>query len=181
MPDRTHSIWEMNLEKNDFWTLIDASRLAADHDPEAQVDTLEGLLAELEADQIVEFDRLMVEHVNRAYHWDLWAAAYIIGGGCSDDGFMDFTGWLIGKGEQVYEAALRDADSLADVVGEADDECQVEGMLYAPGKAWEEKTGRSGDDFPRHMFAFQDGPHGESWDEDAVDARLPRLAAMFSE
>lgn len=170
----------MNLEKKDFWNLIDASRLAADNDPEAQVDTLGELLLQLEADEIVEFDRLMAEHVNRAYHWDVWAAAYIIGGGCSDDGFMDFTGWLIGKGEQVFETALRDADSLADVVGEADDECQVEGILYAPGKAWEEKTGRSGDDFPQHTYAFQNGPQGESWDEDAVDARLPRLAARFN-
>ena len=170
----------MNLDKKDFWQLIDASRLAANNDPDAQVDTLGALLLQLEADQIVEFDRVMVEHVNRAYHWDVWAAGYIIGGGCSDDGFMDFMGWLISKGEQVFETALRDADSLADVVGEIDGECQVEGILYAPGKAWEQKTGRPGGDFPQHRFAFQDGPHGESWDEDEVDARLPRLAARFS-
>lgn len=168
------------MEKKEFWKLIDASRLAADNDPEAQIDTLGAMLAELDPDQIVAFDRLMVEQVNRAYHWDLWAAAYIIGGGCSDDGFMDFTAWLIGKGEQVFEAALRDADSLADVVGEADGECQVEGILYLPSQVWEEKTGRPGDAFPRHLFAFQDGPHGASWDEDAVDARLPRLAARFN-
>lgn len=170
----------MNLEKNDFWQLIDASRLAADNDPEAQLDTLGDLLAALEADQIVAFDRLLVEQVNRAYHWDLWAAAYIIGGGCSDDGFMDFTTWLIGKGEAVFEAALRDADSLADVVDdELDGECQVEGLSYLPCQAWEEKSGRPGDDFPRHLYAFQEGPQGESWDEDAVHARLPRLAARF--
>jgi hypothetical protein len=170
----------MKVEKKAFWTLIDASRLAAAHDPEAQLDTLGAMLAQLEADQIVAFDRLLVEHINRAYRWDLWAAAYLIGGGCSDDGFMDFTTWLIGKGEQVFEAALRDADSLADVVDEErDGECQVEGLAYLPLRAWEVKSGRAGEDFPRHAYAFRDGPQGESWDEDQLDDMLPRLAARF--
>ena len=32
------------------------------------------------------------------YRWDMWAAAYLIGGGCSDDGFIDFRAGLIAQG-----------------------------------------------------------------------------------
>lgn len=34
------------------------------------------------------------------YRRDLWAAAYIIGGGCSDDSFIDFRAGLIAQGHE---------------------------------------------------------------------------------
>ena len=36
-----------------------------------------------------------------SYRWDLWGAAYLANGGCSDDGFDYFRGWLIGQGRKV--------------------------------------------------------------------------------
>lgn len=56
-----------------------------------------------------------------AYQWLLWAAAYIIEGGCSDDGFMDFRYGLISRGRSVFERALADPDSLADVADDTTD------------------------------------------------------------
>jgi hypothetical protein len=44
---------------------------------------------------------------------DQWGAAYLANGGCSDDGFDYFRGWLIGQGRKVYETVLADPDSLA--------------------------------------------------------------------
>src|SRR5207244_5250545 len=105
-------------------------------------------LEQSEPDDIVEFDRLFREYWARAYTWDLWAAAYIIGGGCSDDGFMDFRGWLISKGEKVFENALKDPESLVHVVNEDDEDCQYEGFQYVASQAWENKTGKSMDDLP---------------------------------
>ena len=43
----------------------------------------------------------------------MWGAAYVIHGGCSDDGFEYFRRWLISRGRKAYEAALADPDSLA--------------------------------------------------------------------
>jgi len=61
-------------------------------------------------------ERLSVEiRARQAYRWDLWGAAYIIGGGCSDDGFIDFQYGLIAKGREIYESALANPDSLADL------------------------------------------------------------------
>ncbi|MFD6821443.1 DUF4240 domain-containing protein [Streptomyces sp. NPDC060085] len=42
------------------------------------------------------------------------AAAYLIGGGCSNDSFMDFRAGLIALGRDWYEKATADPDSLAD-------------------------------------------------------------------
>ncbi|MEV7233888.1 DUF4240 domain-containing protein [Streptomyces sp. NPDC051020] len=48
------------------------------------------------------------------YRWDVWAAAYLIGGGCSDDSFMDFRAGLIALGRDWYERAAACPDSLAE-------------------------------------------------------------------
>jgi len=37
-------------------------------------------------------------YLNKAYTWDLWGAAYLINGGCSDDGFEYFRRWLVSRG-----------------------------------------------------------------------------------
>jgi hypothetical protein len=49
-----------------------------------------------------------------SYRWDLWGAAYLINGGCSDDGFDYFRGWLLSQGRAIWQATLADPDSLAD-------------------------------------------------------------------
>jgi len=48
------------------------------------------------------------------YRWDVPAAAYLIGGGCSDDGFIDFRAGLTAQGRDWYEKLAASPDSLAD-------------------------------------------------------------------
>ncbi len=166
------------MEKAEFWTIIDASRDAAEGDAEAQLETLSEALAVLSPDDIVAFDRHLSAYHIRAYDWALWGAAYVIGGGCSDDGFMDFRGWLISRGEQVYEAALLDPESLVDVVMD-DEDCQVEGYQYIASQVWEEQTGKEADEFPEHDLAYNTEPTGAQWDEDNLDALFPALCKRF--
>lgn len=78
-----------------FWRLIETSHTEARGDIEQQIARLTAAVAALEPDEIVAFDRLFRAQMNRAYRWDLWAAASIINGGCSDDGFEYFRAWLI--------------------------------------------------------------------------------------
>lgn len=162
-----------------FWQMIDASRVRAGGDPEKQMELLRGLLTELPEQEILAFDRLFNEHWVRAYTWDLWGAAYVIGGGCSDDGFMDFRGWLIAKGRQVYEAALADPESLVESMTDADDNGQIEGFQYVAMEAWEAVTGEDWSDAPRSEVESPAKPSGEPWAEDEVAERLPRLTARF--
>lgn len=162
-----------------FWKLIDQSREAAQGDPARQLETLRDRLGNLSADGIVSFDRYLSEYHARADTWDLWGAAFVIGGGCSDDGFMDFRGWLISRGETAYEAALADAESLVGVVQDHDGECQVEGYQYLAADVWAEKTGRPRDEFPSHDLPKRQGTQGTPWAEDQLAARYPQLSRKF--
>ena len=41
------------------------------------------------------FEAAFRRYLNEAYTWDLWGAADVIHGGCSDDGFEYFRRWLV--------------------------------------------------------------------------------------
>ncbi len=110
-----------------------------------------------------------------SYRWDLWGAAFVINGGCSDDGFDYFRGWLMLQGRDVWEAALRDPESLADVSFDGDAGC--EDVLYAAGKAYEQvargSLPPSRDDHPKQ-------PLGTAWQETDLEALHPKLWRRFA-
>lgn len=169
------------MDKATFWKIMDTSRSHANGDLDRQLELLHRELNKYDPDEIVSFARIFDEYWVRAYTHDLWGAAYIIGGGCSDDGFMDFRGWLISKGEAVYEAAMRNPETLVAVVTEEDGDGQFEGFHYAAWKAWEQKTGNDMDDFPDSGLKSPDEPTGEPWSDEGDDLarRFPKLSRKF--
>src|SRR5262249_60345691 len=112
--------------------MIDKSSKHEGSAQDAQIGALRGVLEELTPDEIVGFQRCFDECMAQSYHWDLWGAAYIIAGGYSDDAFMDFRSWLISKGEAVYNAAMKNPETLAEAVVDSDtnDDCQFEEFQY---------------------------------------------------
>jgi len=162
-----------------FWNLINASRREVRGEPVEQMEALKNALVELEIDDIFVFDRIFSEYHNRAYTFELWGAAYVIGGGCSDDGFTDFRGWLISRGEEVYEAAMLDPESLVKVIKNHDDDGQIEGFQYVASIAWEEKTGKNADRFPGPKVARSSEPTGVAWEESELPERYPKLSKKF--
>jgi hypothetical protein len=99
-----------------FWWHIDQSRADAGSDLERQVSILETRLTGLELPELLEFHAHFEGCLDRAFHWDLWAAAYIVRGGCSDDAFLDFRGSLIALGQKTFESVVQDSDSLRDLL-----------------------------------------------------------------
>src|SRR5680860_1039140 len=135
------------METDEFWALIDAARDGANGDPERQVELLTQSLGRLAADDIVSFDATFRATRAHGYTWDLWAVGYLAAGGMSDDAFTDFRAYLIGRGREVWERAVEDADS---VTGDLDwgpdgnpDEAigDSEGLAYAAAQAYEQSTG----------------------------------------
>jgi hypothetical protein len=157
-----------------FWRLIEEAKSTAGDDIETQAEKLTAFLAQRSADEIVDFAKTFDACMARSYSWDLWAAAYIINGGCSDDGFDYFRGWLIAQGRKVFEDALRDPETL---VERADPEADGEPMLYVADNAYRRKTGN---DFPEYVRTVASHPSGKEWAEEAVNDVFPRLAARFS-
>lgn len=162
------------MDRDAFWKINEG--LPAE-EPEA---VLETRLAELPPDEIASYQRHFDEVFVTAYDWRLWGAAYIIEGGCSDDAFMDFRHGLIARGRVVFEAALKDTDSLADIASDDDDGYLFqEGVGYVARQVFAEKTGG---EMPETGAAFPADPSGEDWDFDdeaACAERLPRLWAKF--
>jgi len=170
-----------DVDRDYFWEVVEAARARAGgvgEVPEALVELLQGRpLAELVAFREVQDDLLGRE----AYRWDLWAAAYVINGGASDDGFEYFLDWLMAQGRARWEATLADPDSLADVVDPDTGDLDCEEMLHvAPRAAGDEDAFWTA--MPDRGEHLPPGPVGEPFDfGDRVRMRrlLPRLTAVL--
>ena len=138
-------------------------------------------------------DAMLTRVLDSAYRRPLWNAAYLIEGGCGDDGFMDFRAGLALLGRDVFTRAVDDPDTLADVptvvrMGLEDTGwIGAEGLHYAARNAYERVMGETGS-FDASMESAvrsmrrPDRPAGEDWDVDddaETRLRLPRLAALF--
>jgi hypothetical protein len=159
-----------------FWELVDKTREASGDNPLEQAKLLTNALAQLPEKEILAYDVLLQRLMDEAYRADLWEAAYILGCGCSDDGFMDFRAWLIGRGKSTFEQALSDPESLAEVV-EVGQETQVGVLLYVAPHAYEQKTGK--EDMPPLPYERTELKGESSPDQRSILERFPKLTAKF--
>ena len=171
------------MDTSAFWKLVDKARRMAEEDAEQQLKELAILLEALPTEEIVQFHYLFCSFFHASYTWPLWGAAYIIGGGCSDDSFDYFRGWLISRGEKVFAAAVADPDKLASMIKEEDQDidCQVEGWQSVAIDAWCKKTGQNDSAFPARPTEGQPAdPSGDRWAEEDLDRLFPKLAKRFN-
>ncbi|MER7770976.1 DUF4240 domain-containing protein [Kitasatospora sp. NPDC096140] len=189
----------MNLDE--FWAVIEGARTDAAPAPgdpgQAFTSALVERLAAMSKQTILEYQQCFDQLHGAIHRWDLWAAGYLIGGGCSDDAFMDFRAGLIAQGRDWYERAATTPDVLAenpDVIAaaaEGDDEALFnETVNYAASYAYERINGEEPDASFYDDYARFCGPRtdrepadmGEDFDFDdasEMHARLPRLARLF--
>ena len=164
------------MTKDDFWNLIDEAR-ASGAECDAIVDAVADRLRVMPPTEVLAFTRHLDECRAESYRNDLWAIAYIVNGGCSEDGFEYFRCWLITQGRTYYEAALLNPERAADHADPGSDEHECEDILYVSGRIYEELTGEelpdTGVDFPA------DGPLGEEWKEEDLERLYPKLCERF--
>jgi hypothetical protein len=188
------------VDLDTWWALIDEARAAAgaradDRDPpdDPLPGALAGVLGRLATEEIADFAVAHLRMRGSAYLWRLWGAAYLIEGGCPDDGFMDFRDGLILLGQGAFDRALADPDSLAGLPVVTRMSVDGKGWLgyeslsYLIKDAYRGAAGETGSLEARIESALKDigrpeGPMGERWDFDddqETRRRLPRLAALF--
>jgi hypothetical protein len=185
------------MDTDEFWHLIETARAHTTADLPFS-EALVTLLARRPVPDLLAYQARFDAAHDALYRWDLWAAAYLIRGGCSDDSFMDFRAGLIAQGRTWYERATTDPDSLADhpqVLAAARDACDDalfdEDVNYAAADAYERLTGDQ-DGFYDAWTTFTasrpapsehtDTDMGEDFDFDdtrETHRRLPRLSALF--
>ena len=135
-----------------FWTLLAEAKRVCGQDLNASAKWIEDQLLVMEPKQAQNFHDIFHAYLDLAEQYGLWTAAAVMERGCSDDGFIDFRAWLIAQGKEVYLAALRDPDSLADVEPYGD--CSFEALCYTGFSAYEKLTGRNAYD-DTDQAAFQ--------------------------
>ncbi|MFD6951391.1 hypothetical protein A6A08_09065 [Nocardiopsis sp. TSRI0078] len=181
---------------DEFWSFIEAARVDATEERPFDV-ALVDLLVRRSKQDILEYEERFGELHGAIERWDVWAAAYLIGGGCSDDGFMDFRAGLIVQGREWYKRAAAAPDSLAEhpqavtaAAGAQDQALFCETVNYAAACAYGRITGND-DDF--HEAWERYGEAGAASERDAADMgeafdfddpqemrrRLPRLSALY--
>ena len=192
------------MDTDRFWSVIESARAGGPDGPDGKPfdEALVDLLAALSKEDILDFQTRFDEIHGAVYRWDVWAAAYLIGGGCSDDSFIDFRAGLIALGRAWYERAAADPDSLAEhpvvieyAAGGCDEALFYEDVNYVPSRAFE-RIAAGGEDFyeewKRHRSAQvgseegglatgAEADMGEDFDFDdheEMSRRLPRLAAL---
>jgi hypothetical protein len=171
-------ILEKIMNEAEFWRIIETANYSSAGDGYKQADLLVEYLSQLSEGEILDFDYIFNKLHDEAYDYNLWAAAYIIGGGCSDDGFTDFRAWLIAQGQEVYEKALAEPESLADYV-ESGQDAELEVLNYVSQKAYELKTGTW--EMPRKVWVGRREPKGQMFKEENLPEMYPKLEAKFSD
>ncbi|MFD9601596.1 DUF4240 domain-containing protein [Streptomyces sp. NBC_01224] len=177
------------MDTTDFWNLIDDARaqVTGPEDAEAVVERASALLAARPREEIVAAQQLLWDLMAASYRAPLWAAAYTINGGCSDDGFDYFRGWLIAQGREVFEQVVADPDTLAElpVIRAAAPEGEEMECERTLGIAWDAHRAATGEDMPDDSFTIDYPGLDPEWDFDFDDAervalRLPKLDALYA-
>ncbi len=161
------------MNENAFWEIIDKAHEASKGDMDEKCAQLKSALHGLSDDDLRAFSEQYDRMDHKAYTWPLWAAAYILNGGCSDDSFMDFRDTLISMGSRVFSEAVEDPSSLSSVSFWEDDPC-IEGYRYAINDVLEERLG----ELPPRRVPLPENPSGEEWDEDTVESLYPQLKCL---
>jgi len=165
----------MNEDK--FWNLIENAVESSGGEPDTKLESLREELSRLSPEQLIQFRRIYDKLDAQAYRWDLWAAAYILHGGCSDDAFMDFRASLICSGKKVFQDALQNPDSLAQIsCDNPGEDLFYEGYQYLPAQLYEEKTG---DELPPTGVPFPSEPSGKAWEEDSGEVLQQICPILF--
>ncbi|MEZ6185682.1 MAG: DUF4240 domain-containing protein [Planctomycetota bacterium] len=150
----------------------------------AQVELLEAGLDELSRRRSSRFcGHFWLKHAG-AYRNDLWAVAYTVLGGCSDDCFADFRTWLVGCGRDRYERAPRQPDSLCEAFREipAGEIPLLEWFLHVP---FDRRFGEGSCDQAYAAFGFGleqllDPEHAWSHeDEGSISVLCPGVFSEF--
>ena len=127
------------MTPNEFWALIAHARQHATLNSEpAMLDALYRELVKLPNQELYAWYGLQDSYMDLADTPKLFAAAVLINGGSSDDRFTDFTAWLVVQGKTVYESALANPDSLAQIDLPFDN-AEWEFCGYIAGDAYEGK------------------------------------------
>lgn len=184
-------IKESEMTETLFWELLEMCKRNGE-DIDEQMEWLVTHLSKRSVKDIIMFDSIFNQYYRKSYTSSLWAAGYIVMGGCSDDCFDYFRAWALYIGKEEYEAAIENPETLLPyfkLLEEQDEIPQLEELLSVASLAYEEKTGLDDEEYYKlytHLAKDDDVlPELElDWneeDEEGLSKRFPMLWKAYSE
>ncbi len=176
------------MNAGEFWELIDKSIEESRGDKQGKIAFIRSSLIKMEEQHIYDFEELLRRKLIECDDFKIVAAAKIIDGYVSDDSYLYFRCWLIGKGKESFNEALRNSDTIAFHIGD-EESCGFEELLYVATEAYSTKTGKEEDEtFPRDVcigkgldYDFGAPPtKGDNWTEDELPMMFPNLWKLFN-
>jgi hypothetical protein len=164
------------MDEAQFWNIIELARAEGSIDLDKRVEALRAQLARLHSAEIQSFQCHYDAAIKWAYRWDLWAAARIMNGQCTPDGFRYFLDWLISEGRETYEIALQSPDNLADLAPIAYAENELFG--YVALNVFATKTAEN---ILVDLTAEAWPPAGDEWIDEDLPMLLPRLSKLYKD
>jgi hypothetical protein len=155
-----------------FWELIDHG--LGQQSIGERLDTLPERLALFKPLEIRKFDQILRRLDNASYRTDVWALAYLLRGGCSDDSFDDFRGWLILQGRKIFESTLAQPDDF-DVTLHHGESGGMEALRDAAPTAYDLREGKSMKPVKAPPLELK----GPAMDEEEFARYLPKIAAAM--
>jgi len=156
-----------------FWDLIETSRNESDINSEF-LEVLQNKLEAMSTTEIKKFKKHLLEKMNELYHWDIWALAYIVRGGCGDDAFDYFSAWVVSKGKDVFEMIKNmQTENFKELFFQEDP--QLEEFMYVANEAYENKKSEGMSEPRVKSVAIS----GKEWDEKNICTAYPKLCEIF--
>jgi hypothetical protein len=156
-----------------FWELIETAKNQAASVRE-RVEILRESLSRFSAANVKRFHTQLLLRLHELNTSDIWALAYIVHGGCSDDAFDYFRQWIITEGKAAFELAKSSVEQFAETVGFSDDP-QCEELLSLAPEVYEEKKAAP--------LAMRDGTAEEAcepqWQEEDLPKLFPGICKKF--
>lgn len=94
-----------------LWMLIEATQGKKSH-VNSQSQLLIELLSKWSIPHILKFEKIYWSLLQRSFDADLWAAAYVVNDGCSQEEFLHFRNWLLLQGQFKFRKTVEDPEFL---------------------------------------------------------------------
>jgi hypothetical protein len=155
--DDTAKIATSPMDDNQFWELISAidQNALANGAEDVALNGLITALSRLPAGEVESFHLTLTD---KLYDLDTSAHYEVAGGG--DDGFLYTRCYVVALGRESYEDALKDPTKMPS----EDQFLWLEGLLFAPSRAWAEITEDDPMNFPDPEKSYETGSNADAWE-----------------
>lgn len=170
------------MNEDSFWKIVETARISWP-DKEEVEKSLTSQLKYLSAIEIIQFKLRLETLLSAIYTSEMWCAAYIINGGCSDDGFEYFRCWVVARGRTVYYQSKSNPDSLIAELSDEEEDYEFEELLYVADSSFEEKTEKDLESYISDEFidSLQKDKEIElTWEEDNPESLRAICPNLFN-